>query len=154
MHGTKLGRAFFERDPLVIARELIGMTLVRDTPGAHYVGVIAETGAYAGKPRQNWYGAGRIYLSTQGAHMMFCIGVEHNGAPALVAVQKVRSPEAPGQPVGFSDDVAEDFHMSRELEGAPINGDKLYITGESSPDAEFIGATASIPNSLGHYRMR
>lgn len=44
-----LGRAFFERDPRRVARELLGKVLVRDVPGQVLSGRVLEVEAYLGE---------------------------------------------------------------------------------------------------------
>jgi len=46
---AKLEQSFFERDTLTIARELLGLYLVREFPGARLVCRITETEAYVGR---------------------------------------------------------------------------------------------------------
>ena len=45
---TELGRDFYTRDGLTVARELIGKTLVHRTGGRELCGIITETEAYMG----------------------------------------------------------------------------------------------------------
>ena len=46
---TKLGRDFFDRDTLAVARDLLGKYLVRMWDGKPLVGRITETEAYIGR---------------------------------------------------------------------------------------------------------
>jgi DNA-3-methyladenine glycosylase len=51
MHSStynKLNRIFYERDPLVVSRDLLGKLLVRKTERCEMVGEIVETEAYVG----------------------------------------------------------------------------------------------------------
>lgn len=47
-HGAGLGRVFFEREPAIVARDLIGRTLIARVDGEISGGTIVETEAYLG----------------------------------------------------------------------------------------------------------
>lgn len=47
--GMRLGRDFYDRDTLTVARELLGQELVREYQGVRLVGRITETEAYIGR---------------------------------------------------------------------------------------------------------
>src|ERR1700744_4210564 len=44
----KLPRAFYDRDPILVARELLGKCLIHRTPGVERIGQIVEVEAYLG----------------------------------------------------------------------------------------------------------
>ncbi|MGA2876889.1 MAG: DNA-3-methyladenine glycosylase [Nitrososphaerales archaeon] len=46
--STVLGRNFYSRSPVLVARELVGMSLVRRLEGRKMEGIIVETEAYGG----------------------------------------------------------------------------------------------------------
>ena len=47
--GSKLARAFYSRDTVVVARELLGKWLVHNSEGVERVGRIVEVEAYLGE---------------------------------------------------------------------------------------------------------
>ncbi|MEM1915557.1 MAG: DNA-3-methyladenine glycosylase [Candidatus Nezhaarchaeales archaeon] len=57
-----IGRDFYQRDPAVVAAELLGQRLVRVYKGARLSGIIVEAEAYYGK----WDPASRAYKSLKG----------------------------------------------------------------------------------------
>jgi len=100
-----LPRAFYERDTLTVARELLGARLVRILDGVQLVGIITETEAYvgetdlgchakAGRTRrtQVMYGPpGHAYVYfTYGHHWMLNAVTEAEGFPAAVLIRAVR----------------------------------------------------------------
>lgn len=102
--ALRLERAFFRRHTLLVARELIGMRLVRLEGKARITGIITETEAYRGEddlgchakagytPRTKvMYGeAGHAYVYfTYGMHWMLNFVTEEEGFPAAVLVRAV-----------------------------------------------------------------
>jgi DNA-3-methyladenine glycosylase len=101
----QLGRAFFSRPTLEVARELLGKTLVRIEEGEAVGGTILETEAYIGEqddacharagrtPRTEvMYGqAGFAYVYLNyGLHWLFNIVTEAPGSPAAVLIRAIR----------------------------------------------------------------
>ena len=100
MANRRLGREFFERDPRVVARALLGQRLVRHHGGAIMTGLIVETEAYLGvrdraahtfggrrTPRNAsmWLRGGHAYVyQIYGLH--FCMNVVAGAAESPVAV--------------------------------------------------------------------
>ncbi len=100
----RLDRAFFHRPTLLVARELIGMRLVRLEDGDCVSGFIIETEAYRGEedlgchakagytPRTKiMYGTpGHAYIYfTYGMHWMLNFVTEEEGFPAAVLIRSV-----------------------------------------------------------------
>lgn len=101
---TILQADFYNRPTLTVARELLGMRLVRILDGVRLEGIISETEAYVGEtdlgchakagrtPRtQVMYGpAGRAYVYfTYGMHWMLNAVTEAEGFPAAVLIRAV-----------------------------------------------------------------
>jgi DNA-3-methyladenine glycosylase len=57
---TRLERAFFERDTVQVARDLLGRLLVREVDGQRVSGTVVEAEAYRGWDDQASHGFGRI----------------------------------------------------------------------------------------------
>jgi len=99
----RLGRAFFARQTLNVARELLGQKLIRlDPGGVRLSGWIIETEAYIGsddlgcharhgrtaRNESMWGPAGRAYVYfTYGKHWMLNIVTEAEGLPAAVLIR-------------------------------------------------------------------
>jgi DNA-3-methyladenine glycosylase len=101
---SPLPRSFFDRDTLIVARELIGQTVVRRVGRRFLAGRIVETEAYIGEddpachaargltPRTRvMYGPpGYSYVYfTYGMHFMLNVVCEKQGFPAAVLIRAV-----------------------------------------------------------------
>jgi len=97
-----LGRSFYDRPTLDVARDLIGKVLVHDRRGTHTSGVIVEVEAYIGESdpashaapgptRRNrpMYGApGHAYVYLNyGVHYLVNVVTEAVGSPAAVLIR-------------------------------------------------------------------
>lgn len=109
---TPIPRQFYDRPALQVARDLLGMRLVRLDNGSRISGTILETEAYSGEedlgchckagrtPRTEvMYGpAGHAYVYfTYGMHWMFNIVVERQGYPAAILIRSIQVNE--GRPL-------------------------------------------------------
>lgn len=127
-HGLKkpLGTAFFQRDPVVVARELLGKVLLHTHNHQTIAGVITETEAYGGaddpashafrgKTARNWpmfEGAGLVYVYLiYGVHYCFNVTAGQRGDVGAVLIrsllvlpdyQQVVGPGKAGKTMGFT----------------------------------------------------
>jgi len=99
-----LSQSFFGRDTLIVARELLGKTLVRNPDGQRLSGLIVETEAYLGQnDSANHASKGRtprtavmfgppgiayVYF-VYGMHYMFNVVTEAEGAPCAVLLRAI-----------------------------------------------------------------
>ena len=103
-----LGREFFGQPSLIVARNLLGMRLVRIDDSVRISGVITETEAYCGEedlgchcragktPRTEvMYGPpGHAYVYfTYGKHWMLNFVVERDGFPAAILIRSIQPEE-------------------------------------------------------------
>ena len=109
MTNNLLPRSFYERDTLIVARELLGKRLVRMLDGLRMVGAIVETEAYIGEadlachakagrtPRTRvMYGPGGaayVYF-TYGMHWMLNAVTGIEGSPAAVLIRAIQPIES------------------------------------------------------------
>ncbi len=105
MSSTIVPQEFYDRDTLIVARELLGARLVRLTDGVRISGMITETEAYigesdlachakAGKTTRTEImygmpGSAYVYLN-YGIHWMLNVVTERGGFPAAVLVRAIQ----------------------------------------------------------------
>lgn len=144
--GEKLKRAFYGRDTLTVARELIGMRLIRMYEGRRLEGRIVETEAYQGPEDLAAHSArGRtarteVMFGLPGHAYVYliygiwdCLNVVTNaaGVPhavlirALEPIQGIERTWGPGL-------LCRALHIDRSLNGMDLCGDTLWI--ERPPD--------------------
>lgn len=143
-------RAFYEQDPLVVARELLGMLLVHVVDGAERAGRIVETEAYRGEedlachaspgrttrnaPMYGPPGHAYVYL-IYGMHEMFNVVTWPEGMPSAVLVRAlepvhgVAKTHGPGR-------LTKAMGIDRTLNTEDLRGERLFIVqGERVPDS-------------------
>ena len=157
---SPLPASFYERNTVEVARELLGMRLVRCQNGVRLSGLIVEAEAYRGEedqacharsgrtPRTSvMYGPpGRAYVYfTYGMHWMLNCVTEAEGFPAAVLVRAVRVDE--GQevvaqrrikvnPPHWTDGPAklcQAFGIDRQLNGVPLTEQASGLWIEPGP---------------------
>ena len=146
-------RAFYARPTLVVARELLGRTLVHVTPdGVRRSGRIVETEAYVGphdaasharsgpKGRAalmfGQAGVAYVYL-IYGMHHCFNVVTETNGYPGAVlvrAIEPLENVEGRGNGPAL---VCRGLHIDRACNGLDLTSSDLFVEhAEPVSDAE------------------
>ena len=154
---------FFHRDPKLVARELLGMTLVRRLDGKEYRGRIVETEAYYssgdpasraryGKKRYNapmFDGAGHLFIYNVHKYWML------NFTTLPVSAVLIRAVE----PLNFEADtrgpgrLTMALRIDRSLNGLPLcNSTGVWVEPGKPPQklarSFRIGVTADLPEPL------
>jgi len=151
---NRLGRGFFSRDAVTVARDLLGKPLVRRYHGGLMSGIIVETEAYVGEedtachaargctPRTRvMYGPpGHYYIYLiYGMYHMLNIVTGDQGHPQAVLVRALRPVLGVEQMAELRGGVAEKhlcdgpgklcqaLAIDRSLNGAGVNGDDLWL---------------------------
>lgn len=149
--SERISDVFFSRDPLVVARELLGTVLVRQEPdGATRAGIIVETEAYRGEEDQACHarvgrtkrtatmygppGHAYVYL-IYGMYNMLNVVCWPEGQPAAVLIRAIEplhgtlgKTDGPGK-------LCRALNIDRTLNGQRLDGTALYLLSRQSSDA-------------------
>ena len=150
MSKDRLSLAFYRRDTLVVARDLLGRLLCRRLPGGEVLrGRLVEVEAYDGPtdrashayrgltrrnaPMFEAGGIAYVYL-VYGMHHCFNVVTGEAGYPAAVLIRATEPPDdglracGPGR-------LTKAFDIDRTLDGTTLTGDELWIeAGDPVPD--------------------
>lgn len=145
----KLGRAFYNRDTIVVARELLGKYLVHVTRGVERVGRIVEVEAYLGpqdlaahsarglteRTRPMFGPPGRAYVYLiYGMHYCMNVVTERQGHAAAVllrALEPVRNVTARTQGPGL---LCKAMRIDKRLNAHDLLSDSFYIAAAPGAD--------------------
>jgi len=140
--GQKLDRAFYDRDPIVVAKELLGKHLVHVFEGVEQVGRIVEVEAYLGphdlaahsargrtKRTEVMFGPpGHAYVYLiYGMYSCVNVVTQPEGTASAVllrAVEPLRNVEGRTQGPGL---LCKAMHIDRRLNGHDLLNDDFYI---------------------------
>jgi len=145
---TPLLRAFYDRDTIVVARELLGKHLVRVLDGVARVGRIVETEAYLGPHDLAAHSARGLTARNQVMFgppgfayvyliygMYHCVNVVtqaegHASAVLVRAVEPCRNIDARACGPGL---LCRAMDIDRSLNGADLLGGEIFITDPPEP---------------------
>jgi DNA-3-methyladenine glycosylase len=140
--SRKITRAFYARDTLTVARELIGMHLVRQEGGTRREGRIVETEAYRGPEDLAAHSArGRtprteVMFGPPGhAYVYFIYGFWHclnvvteaQGVPHAVLLRALEPVSGVEERTWGPGLLCRAMHIDRSLNGADLCGDALWL---------------------------
>jgi len=147
---SKLPRSFYDRDTIVVARELLGKHLVHVSNGVERIGRIVEVEAYLGPHDLAAHSARGLTERTKvmfgpPGHayvyfiygMYFCMNVVteregHASAVLLRAVEPVENVEGRTQGPGL---VCRAMHIDKRLNGHDLLSSDFYIATPAGADA-------------------
>lgn len=145
--GAVLDAGFFERETVVVARELLGKVLVRELDGRKLWGRLVEVEAYMGpedlaahsvggrrSPRNEvMYGPpGRAYVYfTYGMHHCLNFVTRPEGMPQAVLVRALESGPGVGR-CGGPGLVCRALDIDRALNGVPLEPPLLYVVDDGA----------------------
>lgn len=149
----KLPREFYDRDTVVVARDLLGKYLAHVSDGVERIGRIVEVEAYLGphdlaahssrglteRTRVMFGPPGRAYVyMLYGMH--FCMNVVteregHASAVLLRAIEPVKNVEGRTQGPGL---LCRAMHIDRRLNGHDLAGEDFYIAGTTGAGSSAI----------------
>ena len=144
----KLPRTFYDRDTIVVARELLGKHLVHVSDGVERIGRIVEVEAYLGPHDLAAHSARGLTARTKimfgppgHAYVYLIYGMYHcmnvvtqpegvASAVLLRAVEPVRNVEGRTQGPGL---LCRALHIDRRLNGHDLLSDDFYIADPGEP---------------------
>jgi DNA-3-methyladenine glycosylase len=144
----KLPRTFYDRDTIVVARELLGKHLVHVSDGVERIGRIVEVEAYLGPHDLAAHSARGLTARTKimfgppgHAYVYLVYGMYHcmnvvtqpegvASAVLLRAVEPVRNVEGRTQGPGL---LCRALHIDRRLNGHDLLSDDFYIADPGEP---------------------
>jgi DNA-3-methyladenine glycosylase len=143
-----LGREFFDRDTVTVARDLLGKLLVREIEGARSWGRLIEVEAYLGPddlaahsrggrrtPRTEvMFGApGNAYVYfTYGMHWCLNFVTREEGVPQAVLVRALEPGPGVGRCAGPGL-VTRALSIDRALNGVALQPPDLYVVDDGAP---------------------
>jgi len=149
---VRLGRSFYERPTLDVARDLLGRTLCRSIPGEGRTlrGRIVEVEAYDGpldrasharsgvtprtRPMFEPGGIAYVYL-VYGMHHCLNVVTGEAGYPAAVLIRAAEAP-SPDENASGPGRLSRVFRIDRVLDGASLVGRELWLeAGTPVPDS-------------------
>lgn len=148
LRRRRLPRDFYDRDPILVARELLGMELVHVVDGVARVGRIVETEAYLGPhdraahsskgltPRTKTMfgppGHAYVYL-IYGIHCCMNVVTQAEGTASAVllrALEPVAHLEGRTQGPGL---LCKALGVDRAHDGVDLCGDELFVAAPAKP---------------------
>jgi DNA-3-methyladenine glycosylase (3mg) len=173
--GKVLQREFYNRDPITVAKELLGKVLVRETPEGVTAGVIVETEAYLaqGDPanhafrgmtsrNKSMFGPpGHAYVYR--IHQVCCLNVvtEPEGVPSAVlirALMPIEGIEMMRERLGRFDSLpttgpgklCKAMAIDLSLDGWDLTlGEQLWVVVEGNEPVEFAESDIAVTTRIG-----
>ncbi len=140
--GRKLPRAFYDRPALVVARETLGMVLVREGPRGRQAGRVVEVEAYDGPAdaaspaRSGPTGRAAVMFGPASyAYVYLIYGIHHclnlvtgpEGYPAAVLIRALEPMERIAERTNGPGLLCRALDINRRLNGTDLTGDVLYL---------------------------
>jgi DNA-3-methyladenine glycosylase len=166
----KLSRAFYDRDPIAVAHELLGKCLVHASSGVERVGRIVEVEAYLGPhdlaahsskgltPRTKTMfgppGHAYVYLIYGIYHCMNVVTQAEGTASAVLlrALEPLRHTDGRTQGPGL---LCRAMHIDKRLNGHDLLSDDFYIADDGYPRKFSIAKRPRIGvDYAGHWAKR
>jgi DNA-3-methyladenine glycosylase len=146
--NAKLPHAFYDRPALVVAREVLGMTLVREGPRGRQAGRIIEVEAYDGPEdaashaRSGPNGRAAVMFGPAGfAYVYLIYGIHHclnlvtgpAGYPAAVLVRALEPLAGIDERTNGPGLLCRALDIDRRLNGADLAGDAIRLEDRGTP---------------------
>jgi len=151
----RLGREFFARSALQVAKELAGKKLVRDANGSRIELVITEVSAHeGGTPTQARngmnYAPGRIFLMPFRGRLFLNIATDHAGTPSCVFIRK--GADITGERVLLLDGPAKltkHLRIHQKMDGDSLDSELFVDDSFVDPKLVIDGERGTAENCVG-----
>ncbi|WP_454780652.1 DNA-3-methyladenine glycosylase [Legionella sp. WA2022007384] len=150
----KLPKTFYERDTIIVAKELLGKYIIHNYSGIEYIGRIVEVEAYLGQHDLASHSSKGITQRTKVMYgpagyayiyliygMYYCTNVvtetEGTGSAILLrAIEPIKNIQGRTQGPGL---LSKAMHIDRQLNQHDLTGDTFYIAeAENQPSITIV----------------
>lgn len=151
---TRLRMEFFQNNPAIVARDLVGRTLVKRAPNLEEkMGIIREVAAWQGAEDSSSktirYHPGIVGVSKKFGHFLLDIGTGYQSRPSCITIMGLYTPEGlidgPGK-------VTKYLGVDSDYDSMSIDTAALWIGGEGIDPEKILQRVKQAPaNSRGRF---
>lgn len=158
--AKKLPLSFYRQETTSLAKALLGKRLVRVWRGQRRSGIIVETEAYLGakdRAAHTWQGRRTdrnrsMYLPGGHAYVYFIYGMHYcinvvakeKDEPEAVLIRALAPENGLAERTDGPGRLCKALRITKALDGAPLNGEVVFIEEGKGPVPSAIGASARI----------
>jgi len=163
---VQLPKSFFDRDPKVVAKEILGMLLVRPYRNSERSGIITGTAAFHGvgartrKPESMEYEPGTIYMYPYRGHYFLNVTTSQKGEPSCICIGELYPVNGlkPAE-VNGPGKLTKALGLNESFDGVYIKSDEIWIEDKTAANRGQIIETSgksrklNADNCVGIYRL-
>jgi len=147
-------RKFFSRDADIVAKDLLGRSLLRITEKGSTSGKIIETGAYIGgnetlSRKGMKYAPGTVFLMPYRNFCLLNIATSREGYASCVEIRQVA---LHNKVLKGSGKIANFFRITKDLDGILL-GKEVQIIGEPEKESNIKRISGDSDNCIGYFLM-
>jgi len=148
-------KKFFNRKADIVARDLLGLSLLRITETGSTSGKIIETGAYIGgneTPSRKGmkYAPGTVFLMPYRSFRLLNIATSREGYASCVELRQVALHD---KILKGSGKIANFFDISKDLDGILL-GKEVQIIGEPEKEPNIKRISGDSDNCIGYFLVK
>ncbi len=155
----RLRERFFARQPLEVAQDLVGRTLVREIGTDRYEGIITETAAYEGRSGRTAgngiaYAPGKFYIMPYRGRYFLNIATEAEGVDSCVQIRRIKVGDEELGPMQLT----RRLQIDNSFDGISVENYLMWIEGQKDPKTRIhsilLQEEKMARNCLGYYKLR